>query len=477
MQNKTMEAIADAMPQNKEEFIQVKGLGERKFEKYGREIIGLIHGASPDYQNKTSDNHIPQETYEKKVFSISQLLDIVNEVLTPYKVSIRGEITSFKYQRHLYFTVKDPEDESMLNALMWESDLAFCDIQAEEGLEVMLHGYLEVYKPFGKLTFRAQTMELVGEGALKKAYDELKKKLSQEGLFDEERKKDLPQYPLRLGVITSRYGAVIHDLLNNLGKYGYHIQMYDARVEGAQATRELIEAIEYFRDQPIDALLVIRGGGSLESLQAFNSERLIRSIIAYPVPVIAGIGHDKDVPLFSMVADAAFSTPTAVAREINKTWDQAVQRLHQYESSLIHRYAPLLLQARRIIDKAVNHSEHFCSRISSQQHVLHRRMNAIVHQMDMAIKNYAHETINKKKEMNQKFNNQIQLLNNKLEIYLADLKKNDPEHQLKKGYSLALGQDQKVVSSIKQVRWSDLIQLRMSDGSIKTVVQEINPRE
>jgi exodeoxyribonuclease VII large subunit len=186
-------------------------------------------------------------------------------------------------------------------------------------MEVIVEGTPSIYIPNGRFNFGVNTIELVGEGALKMAYDKLKKKLDSEGLFDIERKKLIPELPERIGLITSETGAVIHDFLTNIGKYGFKIKFFNSRVEGQLAIKDLLSAIEYFEDKDIDVLVIIRGGGSLESLQAFNNEVLIRKIADFEKPVICGIGHDKDVPLCALVADLLVSTPTAVTTVLNRS--------------------------------------------------------------------------------------------------------------------------------------------------------------
>lgn len=484
LQNKTMDAIADIMPQNREEFVQIKGLGERKYEKYGEEILGLLRSQENPIDLFSSPPPSPAPAFKEqtliekisqKVLTVSQYLDLVNDILRPLQLSVRGEISSVNYRKHLYFSLKDIQDESKLEALMWESDLKYCGIKPVEGMEVIIHGFMEIYKPSGKATFRAQTMELVGEGALKKAYDDLKRKLESEGCFDPERKKPIPEFPVRLGVITSKHGAVIHDLLTNLGKYGYRIQLYDARVEGVMAIKELITALRYFRDKPIDLLVVIRGGGSLESLQAFNSEVLLRSVLDYPVPIIAGIGHDKDVPLFSMIVDAAFSTPTAVAREINRSWDSAQEKLRYYEHALLHRYAPLLAGAKHAIERALGQGERFYVRLLNQQVRLNRTLEAIMHRFNTHIERRKQELNHQENHLQDQFTRDLSSVKVKIDHWAESLRKNNPERQLKLGYSIVFNKN-KAISSISQLALKDQMKIRLADGEVLSTVEELNQR-
>jgi exodeoxyribonuclease VII large subunit len=195
----------------------------------------------------------------------------------------------------------------------------------------------------------------VGEGALKKANEALKEKLTADGVFDPTRKRLLPELPQRIGVITSLKGAVIHDFENNLGKFGFAVNVCDSRVEGQAAVKDLLASVATMRDlhdtlikkdgHGLDALVLIRGGGSLESLQAFNNEMLVRAVVDFPVPVIAGIGHDKDVPLAALAADFMASTPTAAAHLLNRSWEDAFAKIQALGSIFVRMQQQLKQRA------------------------------------------------------------------------------------------------------------------------------------
>lgn len=272
---------------------------------------------------------------EDRVFTIAEFTALLNEFFKSQEARIKGEISELKRAAsgHVYFTVKDKEENAVMDAIIWSRNYMLCGVALEVGMEVILSGHPNLYAPSGRLSFVADTVELVGEGALKKAYDALFKKLSAEGAFAEERKRPLPEFPEKIGVITSMKGAVIHDFENNLGKFGFKVLACDSRVEGQQATAPLMDALARMRREAeegnIDVLVVIRGGGSLESLQAFNNEALVRAIMDFPVPVIAGIGHDKDVPLAALAADFMTSTPTAAAHLMSEPWEEAYAEVRE----------------------------------------------------------------------------------------------------------------------------------------------------
>lgn len=442
LHNKTIDAIAEAVPNCKEEFIEVKGLGEKKYDKYGLEILAIIKecvGGNPETTNVID---------EKKVYSVSDFLNLLNYKLYEVNTGIKGEISSIDFrERYLFFTIKDSEDESCIGCFMWAKDYELSGVQLEEGMEIIAHGFPEIYKKSGKLSFQTQAVELVGEGVLKKKYDELKKKLEIEGLFHEARKKPMPSLPQKIGLITSKDGAVIHDFGNNLGKFGYKVALYDSRVEGIMAVRDLVSAIKYFKDQPIDVLVMIRGGGSLESLQAFNNEALIREIIDYPVPILCGIGHDKDVPLFSLVADKAVSTPTATTRELNKSWEELIVRINQGEAELIGMFQRCLSNYNYLIDRSFGEIKHH-----------YQSMIRIFESFERLIE-----------KISTSFAFGLRRVNEKVDNINTALTQNNPERQLKLGYSITF-LNGKVLKSISQTKNNDLLTTKLSDGQIDSQI-------
>jgi exodeoxyribonuclease VII large subunit len=318
-----------------------------------------------------------------------------------------------------------------------------CGVKIEPGMEIIVSGTPNIYKPSGRFSLRAETVELVGEGALKKAYDELKAKLEKDGLFALEKKRALPEFPQKIGLITSKTGAVIHDFLNNLGRYGYKISFYDSRVEGQAAVADLVAGIKYFKKQDIDILVVIRGGGSLESLQAFNNETLIREIADFPVPVLAGIGHDKDVPLICFAADLAPSTPTACAKAINKSWEQALSRVEILRRDLLNGYSQSLAEKIELVRNATEVIKGYFGDFFESFRLVQAQVEKCVLQVGFGI-NRAKETI---------------------ENFSRSLNAFDPARPLKLGYSIvSLGA--KIVRKSSDVKEGDVIDIRVEDGKI-----------
>lgn len=247
----------------------------------------------------------------------------INATLSRQYARIEGEVTSVKdaYATAIYFTLKDTTRDALLNCVIWRTTYQQNGVRLKEGDAIIVSGTPEIYAARGTFSLKVNTIEYAGEGQLKRSYDELRAKLMGEGLLDPKQKRPLPEYPTRIGVITSRSGVVIQDFSANLGRYGFQVTLVDSRVEGKDAIHELLAALKTLAKVDIEILVIMRGGGSWESLQAFNSESVVRAIATFPKPVLTGIGHDVDVTLAELVADVGSSTPTAVAEKLNETWD------------------------------------------------------------------------------------------------------------------------------------------------------------
>ncbi len=472
--NTALEEIVRSVPKTREELMAIKGIKDAKFAQFGQVILGLVanHTATAlhgDVAPKTDDVP-PAQKEEKKAFSVSAYLDIINRELWRLRARVQGEVTSFKFQGSaVYLALKDAADDSTLNVFMWTRDQVLSGIELREGLEIVIEGRSEIYKPSGRFSFRAETMELVGEGALKKAYDTLKKKLESEGLFDVARKRALPEFPERIGLITSRTGAVIHDFSTNLGRFGYTISFVDSRVEGTLAVKDILKAIELVQTKHIDVLVLIRGGGSLESLQAFNNEAVVRALIAVPVPVICAIGHDKDVPLAQLVADFAPSTPTAATTLLNKSWEDARHEMRLHEREIVSRYERVLWSNTDVIASTVAHIETFFGRIIKPIKALTQDFEGHTRTLESWFATTQRELQNTKKEMLRLSERGHSVQSALLEACTKSLAMHDPMRQLKLGYSILLRQG-KVLRSVKQLAPGDNFDAQLSDGTLSATL-------
>jgi exodeoxyribonuclease VII large subunit len=380
-----------------------------------------------------------------KPLSVSEFIALINGALRELEVQITGEITkaSFPPSGHVYFSLKDEKDESVIDCVIWRSQYEVASVKLEAGMRIVALGHADVYPPTGRLAFKARAIELTGEGVLKKRYEELKRKLAAEGVFDEARKRRIPDYPQRVGVITSRNGAVIHDILNNLGQFGYKVILADARVEGPEAVASLRMAMKQLSAMKLDVLIIARGGGSMEALQAFDNELLIHDLLDFPVPVIAGIGHHQDVPLAALAADAHASTPTAVANLLNRSWQEASFRLAHESEKIFSVYRNIVAGAESAFD------------LAPYLQSLERMSKG----MRLAMSDWATAI--------PKFFNQI-AFNAKAKIDIAErvITANDPARNLRLGYSIAR-RNGKILKSVKGVAVGDDFDLQLKDGIIQ----------
>ena len=254
------------------------------------------------------------------VLSVLELNEYVKGVLEDepqlQAVAVKGEISNFIHHRsgHMYFTLKD--EDSQIKAVMFKNANMRLQFRPKDGQKVVVMGSVSVYSPGGQYQLYVGAMKQDGIGDLYQAYEELKKRLSEEGLFDPIHKKPLPAFPQKIGVITSANGAAVRDIINVAGRRCPMTQLllYPAQVQGAGTDEGLIAALEYFDARgDIDVVIIGRGGGSIEDLWGFNSERLARKIFAMNTPVISAVGHETDFTICDFVADKRAPTPSAAA--------------------------------------------------------------------------------------------------------------------------------------------------------------------
>ena len=315
---------------------------------------------------------------ERRVFSVSELNGAIRAVLDGEfsDISVAGEISGLKLATsgHYYFTLK--EREAQIKAAAFRSAHRFWKCKPQDGLAVLARGRIDVYEARGEYQLIVEFIEPQGLGALQLAFEQLKKKLAAEGLFAADRKRSLPRFPRRIGIVTSPRGAAIADMVQILTRRfpGLHIRLYPALVQGEGSVEEVVRGIEYFsRTKWPDVLIVGRGGGSLEDLWTFNEERVARAIAACAVPVISAVGHETDVTIADFVADLRAPTPSAAAEMVVCTREELLERIDasRLKSCQHLRYRIAMLEKRlrqQGIDRALG--------------ILHRRIGRGLQQTD-----------------------------------------------------------------------------------------------
>jgi exodeoxyribonuclease VII large subunit len=252
-------------------------------------------------------------------------------------VRVEGEISNLRKAAsgHIYFTLKDAR--SQIPVVLFRAKARFLKFNPKDGMAVLARGSVSVYEDRGQVQLVAESIEPVGKGSLQAEFERLYAALKAEGLFDEERKRPLPAYPRVVGVITSPKGAVIHDILNVLGRRygGNHVLLYPVAVQGDAAAAEVTAALTWFANNPCaDVLIVARGGGSIEDLAAFNSEAVARGIAASRIPVVSAVGHETDFTIADFVADLRAPTPSAAAELITAAQYRVAERLGELATRL-----------------------------------------------------------------------------------------------------------------------------------------------
>lgn len=370
-------------------------------------------------------------------------------------VLIKGEISNFKAHAtgHLYFSIKD--ETSKINAIMFNGNAKNLKFNPVDGTKVLIKGRISVYEATGNYQIYVTDMQEDGVGNLYIAFEKLKKKLKEEGLFDQQYKKPIPKYPSKIGVVTANTGAAIKDILSTI-KRRYNLAqviLFPSLVQGELASNDIVRNIKLAENYDLDVLIVGRGGGSIEDLWPFNEENVARAIFECSIPIISAVGHEIDYTIADYVADLRAPTPTAAA-------ELAVPNM----IDLLNNINQLKIRINENMRKEINVNKLRLERFK-KSYIL---KNPLV----------LYENKKQKLDMSlEKLNNiiKLKLENNKnLLVNMIDkLNILNPLNILKRGYSLTY-KDDEIIKSVKQVKNNDSLKIKLSDGNILVNVKEIN---
>ena len=393
------------------------------------------------------------------------------------KVYLKGEISNFKAHSsgHFYFSLKD--ENSKINAIMFRSNASKIQFQPADGMKVLVTGRISIYESLGGYQIYVDEMLEDGVGNLYVAFEQLKKKLLAEGMFDERHKKSIPKIPQKVGVITASTGAAIRDILTTI-KRRYpicEIVLFPTLVQGENAKDDIVRNILRAQNYDLDVLIVGRGGGAIEDLWPFNEEVVARAIYDSKIPVISAVGHEVDFTIADFVADLRAPTPTAAA-------ELAVPNM----GDLVNHIKQLEIRLNEAINKKINYQKLYLDSIKNSFALKNpmimfenRKQN-----LDLLNNKLYDLIINKieKKKVNLNHLRKSYVLQNPSLIYKNEkiLLKNiidklnllNPLNILSRGYSISYFND-KTLKSVKSVRKNDLIDIKLTDGFIKTKVMEI----
>lgn len=422
------------------------------------------------------------------------------------QVMVKGEISNFKQHSsgHMYFTLKD--EKARILAVMFARNNQQIKFTPENGMKVLVKASITVYESSGQYQMYVVDMQPDGIGQLYLAYEQLKAKLEQEGLFLADHKQKIPRYPKTIGVITSPTGAAIRDIITTI-KRRYpiaNILIYPALVQGETAASSIVKAIQQANEQEsptIDVLIVGRGGGSIEELWAFNEEIVARAIYTSRIPIISAVGHETDFTIADFVADMRAPTPTGAAELAVPHIDELVERILSRQSRLIRgikekielqklrlnriqrsyafRYPQVLYdQKMEQLDKQTELLMRNIERVFEQknnQHQLIQKQLVRNHPNQYVMK--AHQDLaNLQKNM---IRNTDLILQTKKQSFLSIIGKMDALSPLKimeRGYNVAYDQNGKLIASIKQVKPTDHIELNLADGTVEAEIIEVKER-
>lgn len=441
----------------------------------------------------------------RKILTVSQVNALVAEMLDQFfaDIWVSGEVSNAKYYEsgHVYFTLKD--NESQIAAVCFRDSARRLKFRLEDGMQVLAHGRLEVYVPYGKYQIIVDTIEPRGVGALQQAFEQLKQKLEKEGLFAPERKRPLPVLPRVIGIVTSPSGAAIRDMIKTLRLQRAHcrVLLYPVQVQGEGAAEQIVRALAGLnRRQDVEVIILGRGGGSIEDLWPFNEEAVARAIAASRIPVVTGIGHEVDYTIADFVADYRAATPTAAAQKVAQGWFELAQRFEQAERQLIDAVEGLLFHLEQQIDELTQHRafELVARRVREARHRIElwqAEMRAVMHRLfgirqealnrlsvrlsrqnpAVKIRHGMMELTELRRRLYQTIVGLVGSLSTRLAGLAGTLDALSPLASLARGYALCFRTDGTLVRQVGQVTAGEDVVVRVSDGRLECQIREIVP--
>ena len=415
----------------------------------------------------------------KEYLTVSQLTKYIKYKLDNdvnlREVYLKGEISNFKAHTrgHFYFTIKD--EGSRINAVMFASSASKVKFTPEDGMKILVTGRISVYEATGGYQIYVNEMMEDGVGNLYVAFEQLKKKLANEGLFDDRYKKPIPKIPERVGVITAPTGAAIRDIISTINRRFplTEVILLPSLVQGEGAKEDIVRQIKRAEDYNLDVLIVGRGGGSIEDLWAFNEEIVARAIFDCPIPVISAVGHEIDFTIADFVADLRAPTPTGAA-------EIAVPN----KSDVINYINQLSLRSRKAVGNILELKKKRLDNIKSN-YILNNPLDlysAKIQKLDYLteslVKNYKNIIDKEKIKLNNiktrpLFSNPLVILDKTKQKYALLLSKLDalsPLKTLERGYGI-IKLNEKAVTSIKDLKKDDLINIELKDGSKEAIIK------
>lgn len=375
-------------------------------------------------------------------------------------IQIQGEISNFKRYAsgHCYFTLKDAG--GVMKAVMFRNQARSLRFEPQNGDTVIAIGRVGVYERDGVYQLYTDLMLPLGAGDLMLTYEQLKKKLTEEGLFDSERKRELPLNPKTVGIITSPSGAAVRDMItvSRRRNRGIKLLLFPVKVQGDGSAAEIVRAIKFMnKNRLADVLIVGRGGGSIEDLWAFNEEPVVRAIAASEIPVVAAVGHETDFTLADFAADRRAATPSQAAELVVADADAYLRYVEE-----------LTARGQRVVLHQLEQAQHKLQRLQGSWALTkpERWQQPLQQRTDMALR-----------QLQSRMESILQQRQHKFSLLAAQLDALSPLTVLARGYSITKTEAGKALRSIEDVRWGDEIRTQVADGDVVSVVQQVERRE
>ena len=394
------------------------------------------------------------------IYSVSEINSYISDLISSNihlkKVMIRGEISNFKFHSsgHCYLTLKD--NSSSIKAVIFRRFAQKLRFRPENGQKVIACGSIGVYDRDGVYQLYIEQLIPDGVGELNLYYEQLKKKLDTEGLFSAENKKALPLYPKSIGIITSRTGAVLHDIFHVASQRNPAVKLFlfPVLVQGDGSVEQIVSAIKYFNQHKelCDVLIIGRGGGSMEDLWSFNDEQVVRAVFASEIPIVSAVGHETDCTLTDFASDVRASTPSHAAEICVPAQKELLQRLSFLETSLNNMLKKNITKYHERLDRCLDSIV-----FTDASHLLDNRYQQLDTLMT-SLCNITNKQLTGKKHI-------LDILSEKLSVL-------DPKAALKRGYSMIYN-DEIIVNSISQLNKDEQIRIILSDGQISATVNDI----
>ncbi|MDR2616805.1 MAG: exodeoxyribonuclease VII large subunit [Endomicrobium sp.] len=395
---------------------------------------------------------------DRLIYTVSQISNEIKLILEDSypAVWVRGEISNFKIYSsgHTYFNIKD--SSSQIRAVMFKNASVGLGFEPKNGDGVLIFGRISTYLKSGDYQIIVNRMEQYGQGLLYDAYEKLKSKLAKEGLFDQEHKKKIPDIVNKIGIVTSKDGAALYDILKVINSLNVNVDVliYPARVQGEQAEKEIIRAIEYLNihRKDLDVLFVGRGGGQLEDLLAFNSEDVARSIFRSKIPTVSCVGHEVDFTIADFVADLRAPTPSAAAEIVLRKKIELQKRLAFLKTELCNVMDNTLSNCRQYLTKLKN------SKALTRPQDLYKEKIDYVNEVSGKLLKNIERIVYYKTEKLENVSHKLQILS--------------PYNVFKRGFAICFDEKSKVVKSAKDVDIGQQIKVQLCVGNLYAQVKK-----